>query len=412
MAAIPVLAALAMLLLLGGRAGAGEFESPSNRSASEILPVETIKGPHYRIRDKVVSYGYLHHYIVDSDFGTFKVVGDGALRKLLKEIQAIAALRETKKSKAYAAAVKNAAKAPLDFGKNLITEPVATVTGIPKGVFGLFENIATNITETRDPSEDARAKQILAVSSYKREYAYKLGVDVYSSNPVLQEELNSVGWAGALGGLTVTAVMFPAQAPVIKMGRSMRLGNQLNEVLKEEPPARLRLINEKKLLAMGISADLTKMFLDHPAYTPRHDTIIVESLTRLKGASGRDAFLRFALSAEWEESANICQDIAETMRGYHEKVSPITEVSLVAGEIVAKAKNGSTLAPFPMDHGVWTWRADMILNGIVSHHKASGSKGKVEMWVTGTLSPTARERVEALGVKVTENVDERIEFID
>jgi hypothetical protein len=100
------------------------------------------------------------------------------------------------------------------------------------------------------------------------------------------------------------------------------------------------------------------------------------------------------------------------MRGYHETISPIEKIKLVAGDIVAKAKNGSTLAPFPMDHGVWTWRANMILNGIASHHKASGSEGKIEMWVTGTLSPTARERVEMLGVKVEENVDEQIEFID
>ncbi len=60
---------------------AGEFEAPKNRKASEILPPEMVSGLHYRVREKVVTYGYMHHYTVDSDYGVFKANGDGALRK-------------------------------------------------------------------------------------------------------------------------------------------------------------------------------------------------------------------------------------------------------------------------------------------------------------------------------------------
>jgi hypothetical protein len=61
-----------------------EYEAPQNQRVSDIFPAKVIKGPHYRIRDQVVSYGYMRHYIVDSDFGVFEVTGDGALRKLLR----------------------------------------------------------------------------------------------------------------------------------------------------------------------------------------------------------------------------------------------------------------------------------------------------------------------------------------
>ena len=46
------------------------------------------------------------------------------------------------------------------------------------------------------------AQNLLAVSSFKREYARKFDVDVYSTNEVLQKELNSVAWASAAGNLT------------------------------------------------------------------------------------------------------------------------------------------------------------------------------------------------------------------
>ncbi len=74
--ALLVIVAFSMLPLLESMANAEEYEFPSNRNVSEILPAEIIKGPHYRIQDKVVSYGYLHHYTVESDFGVFKVTAD------------------------------------------------------------------------------------------------------------------------------------------------------------------------------------------------------------------------------------------------------------------------------------------------------------------------------------------------
>jgi len=42
----------------------------------------------------------------------------------------------------------------------------------------------------------------------------------------------------------------------------------------------------------------------------------------------------------------------------------------------------------------------------------AGSKGKIVFWMTGTLSPLARNQLNGLGIKVVENVDEKIEFID
>ena len=58
-----------------------------------------------------------------------------------------------------------------------------------------------SVTMKHDPAEDAKIEQALFVSSWKRDFAAKHGVDVYSSNKVLQKELNRVGWAAALTGI-------------------------------------------------------------------------------------------------------------------------------------------------------------------------------------------------------------------
>ncbi len=159
MKATPLMAvagAAAVLFAATSSGQAQQFEVPSNRQASQILPTQLIAGPHYRVRDQVVSYGYMHHYTVDSQFGVFQVTGDGALRKLIREIYASAALRDVKSTDAFVQAVGEAAKAPFSFAKNLITNPTETISGLPRGVFQIFGNAAESITMEHDPSEDSQ----------------------------------------------------------------------------------------------------------------------------------------------------------------------------------------------------------------------------------------------------------------
>src|SRR3989304_4649518 len=93
-------------------AGAAEYEAPQNRSAKDILPVGMLKGQQYQVRDLVVADGYMHRWTVDSDFGTFEGGGDGALRKLLGEIRAIAELQKLSKSKEFAKGLAGGAGGP------------------------------------------------------------------------------------------------------------------------------------------------------------------------------------------------------------------------------------------------------------------------------------------------------------
>ncbi len=159
---------------------------------------------------------------------------------------------------------------------------------------------------------------------------------------------------------------------------------------------------------MGVSKDLIKTFLDHPHFTPRHDTVIVEALVGLTRARGRDAFLRWILAAEDEESANFYQAMAEIMRGYSDTVAPITDVTVQAGWAVAKSATGTVLIPFPMDHGVWTRRAERFIDYMKTNYRSLAFKGQFELWLTGTVSPRAKDELRKRGFNVVENVGRRI----
>jgi hypothetical protein len=389
-------------------AWAADYETGAAMRAADLLPAKVITGPHYTIKDKVRSDGFMLTYSVDSDYGAFTVTGDSALQKLLNEIQVIAQLKEISQTEAFAHSLGEAAKSPFRFAKGLITDPVDTVSGVPKGLFAIFENADESVSEEHDPSEDSRTKQILQVSSWKRDYCAKLGCDVYSSNQVLQEELNRIGWAAAVGGLSVSGATMVASGGAVMVFSTARTSDQLNAVLRAEPPARLRIINEQKLTAMGVPDGLIQKFLDHPAFTPRHDTLIVDALTRLSGVKGRDRFIQLCLKAQDEVGANYFQNVAEIMVGYHTKVAKLKEIVPMLGIGAAVAANGHILVPLAWDYGVYEEAVAKRMDYATKEFKKRGLGNSFDVWTTGRSSKRLKKEAAARGYQITENIEKTI----
>jgi hypothetical protein len=402
----------ASIIFTGVALGAANYEAPSEKRASEVLPPNLRSGPHFRVQDRVAADGYMLRFTVTSDYGTFPVTGEYGLRKLIKEIQAIAALKKTSKGEAFVEGVRGKAQETVEFGANLVANPGETLASVPVGVAKLFDNLGTGLRKPSEPRRDTVAAQLLNVSDAKRKIAYDLGVDVYSSNRVLQNELDSLSKAQALGSLGVSAAIPYGGGTLVGISKMSQTAGEVNRLLRDESPSGLRNVNERKLQAMGVDQSLIERFLNHTQLSPRHKTVIVASLERLSGARGRDAFINFALQADDEDSANFMQNMAEILAAYQQTVSPIQEIT-APGIILARAANGTVLIPFPLDYGVWTVRAERVVKNTLAGYKTpSGNPARFELWVTGTVSPLASRQLEAQGIKVVENVDRRIGLMD
>jgi hypothetical protein len=403
-----LLALVASVALTGAVFAQEEYEYGTTYKTADLLPANIIAGPQYRIADKVQSDGFMFTYTVESDYGRFRATGDYALQKLLNEIQVIAQLEEISRTEAFAKSIVHAAKSPLRFGEGLITDPVDTVTGIPRGLFSIFENVGEAVTSEQDPSEDGRAKQALLVSSWKRDYCAKYDCDVYSSNSVLQEELNRIAWAAAIGGLTVSGATTVASGGAVMVFSTVRMGDQLNEALRAEPPSRLRIINEEKLEAMRVPPDLIAKFLDHPAFTPRHDTLIVAALSRLEGVEGREKFIELCLRAQDEIGANYFQNIAEIMVGYHTKAAKLTAIQPLLGISAATASNGRVLVPVAWDFGVYEQAVAQRMDYAAQEFARRGLSTKFDVWTTGRVSAKLKAEAGRRGFTVVENIERTV----
>jgi hypothetical protein len=114
-------------------AGGANFEAVRAMQASEVLPPNLRSGPHFKVDDQVMPDGYMLRFTVNSDFGVFPVTGKYGLRKLTNEFQAIAALEQTSRGRAFVDGVTGKAKETVQFGANLVTRPVRTMASVPQG---------------------------------------------------------------------------------------------------------------------------------------------------------------------------------------------------------------------------------------------------------------------------------------
>ena len=384
-----------------------KYENPGVLKAHDILPPELLEGEHYKVMEEVATYDLTNRFTILSTFGPFEVYGEDMLRIRIQEIQAIAVLQEIKKTKAFRDAAEQAAMSSFKGAKNLITHPVDTIAGVPRGVGRLFSRVDEMFGGGRGEQEDSVAKELIGFSAIKRAYANKLGVDVYSSNKVLQKELNRVSWAGFAGGvgvkLATRAVKGASEAAYFSI-KSTQFIQGMNQILLDNAPEDLRRINREKLQQMGVDESTTEEFLQHPIYSPRHETILVHALADMEGASNRNQFIKQANFAVDEEEAFLFQRIAEMMYSYHKNVEPIKELIPVRKVVVGYTEEQSIVVTLPIDYLYWTERADKGIEALLQLESLGRPVKSMKLFISGRLTPRAKLELMTKGIEYKENM--------
>ena len=99
---------------------------------------------------------------------------------------------------------------------------------------------------------------------------------------------------------------------------ALNVNENLQQTLVNSTPDDLRIINRKKLFALGVTRENADEFLMHPWYSPWHETIITDALATI----GVDPtqFLEKACRALTEQDANYFQSLAQVLARYHKTV--------------------------------------------------------------------------------------------
>jgi hypothetical protein len=382
------------------------WEVPPLFSASELLTPDWLKGPHHSVQDEVVTDGAQHHFVVSSEFGTFPAVGLPMLRTQVIEIEAIAALKNVRQTEVFVDALKFQLLHPLYGLKIMVTEPKRLGTSVGGGLLEFLAMPGQFSKFEGSEQEDSMTKSAIGFSYLKRKIAFQFGVDPYSSNPALQDELNELSWVAFTADLApqIGYVFMPASAILWMTFSATRWTSYLDEQVRDNSPTDLRAMNRATLLKMGISEDDIHQFFLNGHYSPRHSMIITTALDDLTGVDDREAFLVVAKQANSEELVLFYQHVVEMMRGYQTHVGAVDRVLALPRIPALYTKNKTLVVMLPVDYLFWTPRVASVAQALTTHVPDQPRIARRELWIAGNVSPRARQELESLGWKVYEQV--------
>ena len=382
------------------------FEELPVLTASEILKPEFVSGPHHRVREPVPTYFGANQFTIDSEFGVFEAEGNEMLVRRINEINAIAQLKEVSRTDQYKNALEKAAKSPVAAAKNLVNDPVNAIENVPKGIMKFMKRAGESVKKIGNKSESSavegsKMQQIIGFSDAKRKVAVGLGVDPYSTNSVLQHELDGIAWASFAGGATFSVATMPIGGGAGAALTVTELSGDIDQILKEKSPSDLKIMNRKTLRALGAGEKETERFLNNNAFSPSEQTTFVINLKSLDGVASRGAFVRTAGETSSDESdAIFCVQTAALMSKIH-KDKPLARLAMIGDLPICVGKDETLIVAFQWDYAAWTSGAAGFTSDVQKLATTQSSKTRnVFVALSGQVSPRLRQELETRGFTV------------
>lgn len=399
------LAAWALALATGGAALAQDvepgFEAPPTLSASDVLAPELYKSTFYTVADPVPTADHFYQFDVRSHYGLYQITSLEMMKIRAHEIRILDRAVALKDQYEFLHSAGGRIEAMGEALVGTVVHPVETAKAVTEGVGRKIEGVA-RIFKGRKRSEhrDSFFKELI-LAKHKRKVADELDVDVYSTNPQIQDLLDSIATERAAGQVTVDlgTIFIPGGiGVVVSVGK---FEANMKGLLRDMSAGELVGMNNDKLEYMGISPELREQFINQTKYSPRHQTYLVGALEQMRGVKHRSAFIRAALHADSEASALYYQKAAELLAYYHNKERPILQLANAGGLPVAYTEGGGMLVVPPNDYGFWDAGTLADLDSLKETDKSLSVRPK-ELVTAGRLSPRAREGYQKRGFAVRE----------
>jgi hypothetical protein len=351
----------------------------------------------------------MNQFTIDSGFGVFEADGNEMLLQRLKEIDAIARLGEVSRTDEFKKSLLAAAKSPLNSAKNIARDPAQAISNVPKGLMkflGRAKETVANVGkgENDDARDGSRMRDAIGYSDKKRKIALEMGIDPYTTNTVLQKQLDDLAWASWAGGFSFSVATLPISGAAGAALTVTNVNSTVEDLLHEKSPSELEQINRATFRAMGASASDIERILHGGAFTPTQATTFAVHLKALKGVANRGAFVKAAAGKSTTEAdALFCVYTAALMDQINQK-TPIARIVMLRDFPICVAKDGTIIVALQWDYAAWTAGAASFTDDVQKFAGKSGQSAHVSVELSGEVSPRLREELEKRGITVQERL--------
>jgi hypothetical protein len=406
--------------LLAVAGDAEVFDTVPDRTAAALLPPQLASGPDFHVVDPVQGDGLMNRFVLQSRFGTFRAYGRQALAVRVQEVAALRELARTSDVAIGAGGVVQGVESEVKTAAGVVTHPVETVAGIPKGIAHLFggyrargEEAAADakkdlssaragaadgggggagIAHAADQGAHAAksyAEHYLGVTAAERDYYRKLGVDPYTDNQVLRDTVRHAARIRAAAGFSMKFVGLPGIPGIGLTQRAV-------DAIYEEDPAVIRLRTRATLAGFGLTAAETDAFLNAPLLSPTRQVLLLADAVSLAGVAGRGELFRHSLGLTAPEEVEVYLASVAILVKAHASEPVAAIVSGVRLPAALRA-DGRLIVCGAFESIYWTAQVAQLEAQLEAALPAQPPPAAREWWIAGSLSDRARAALESRG---------------
>jgi hypothetical protein len=380
---------------------------------SELAPAALLKSPRHTVAEPFDVESHLGVFVIESKFGKFTVRGTNLLAARVQELQAIEELQKVQKDSAFTEALGKSASGIAKFAVNTVDDPGKTAESIGKGVGTVFGRVgymaksgasyvgdkatdaatgsskdASTAAPAGDPAPPSFTGDPFGYNKARREWAKKLNIDPYTSNPVLRPLLDSAAQASFAGNFAVNLTLGAAMAPI---SYAYSFDETVRDSVWNKAPVDLEKENIEKLVALGVKDRTARNLARNKWFTPSLQTALVARLAAIGKVDGMDAVIATAANTQGEVRARFLLESLAMLAAFHEKDGKLTRIRMSNLVPVGSTADGRVVAALAIDYATWDADAKAF-----TQRKELAAKSRT-LLIAGKASPEAKAGLEKAG---------------
>lgn len=388
--------------------------APPLRVDYDALPVSKtipIEGAFYRIQPTVNIAGYSYFFDVDGIDMEYEVESSIRLVKLVHELGVIEELKKKHKGKEFAGGVAEGVKGIGTGVVSLVTAPGQSIKGFGDKLRRTGRGLERSLSADGKVGEDARGHDRSLLGSgpagaARRALAYQFGVDVYTSNPVLQKLLTDLSHAQMAG--SVTTWVLPLVISAWGHFNPISGDPEVEIRIRDNPPQELRRLVGTELedvVEMDREDTYQPLYklLVNPNYSPRGIAYIGDALLGMRQVRMLPKVVGELSRASSPEEADMLTLSMRLFGLLNKNVQPLVGFAKYRALLAAFGANEVIYIMYPGDMlGQWE-EVERSFNKILTDMGKRGMKG-VEVWALGDVDPGLVGNLESRGVLVRQHI--------
>jgi hypothetical protein len=172
----------------------------------------------------------------------------------------------------------------------------------------------------------------------------------------------------------------------------------LQEMLRTHTEPNLQKETRKDLNNIGVPKAEIDAFMENPGYPLSWRAAIAEALLELSGVDGIQGYIHAIQEAPRPEVALFYLRRIQFAATFHRSVRQLSKMELVGATPIFFDRKGGMVVTVPIDHAYWN--EDLATR--IADVRQNLSQATVEIYITGTASDLAKEKLAEQGLTLHE----------